>query len=248
MSFNIENPFSYFDKSYYINLDHRADRKEEILSELYKYKIYPDRFSAISLTKEESDLITKNGGATWDHNHFIGHMTKEQLDNKTRAQRSCTMSHIGVIKLAKKLDLKNVLIFEDDAIFYSDIDVKNIVHNALQELDSIEWDIFSLGCNPVGTMTRHGNYLAKLTQYYVSHAVVVNHTAYDKIINFHWNRHIVIDQFFLAETFAGNLKSYTTTEPLAYQRKSFSDIEFGYFWGDGTTKDLLRDGYKKWMV
>lgn len=247
MNLDRHNPFSYFEKAYYINLDHRTDRREEILSELYKYQIYPDRFSAVSLTKEQSEFMTKDGSAVWDHN-VIKHLTKEELDNKTRAQRSCTMSHIQIIKQAKNIGLKNVLIFEDDAIFYDDIDIKELLYNALRELDGLEWDIFSLGCNPVGKMTKVGDHLAKLTQYYVSHAIAVNHTAYDKIINFPWKQYIVIDQFLMGETFGGNLKSYTTREPLAYQRKSYSDIESGYFWGDGTTRKHLRDGYTKFLI
>lgn len=247
MNLDRQYPFACFDKSYYINLDHRTDRRYEILSEFYKYQIYSDRFPAISLTMEESALITANGGAVWDHN-VVNHLTREQLDNKMRAQRSCTMSHIGTIKEAKKNGAKNVLVFEDDAIFYDDVDVRGILFDALNELGDVDWDIFSLGCNPVGVMTKVGKHLTKLTQYYVAHAYVVNHTAYDKIINFPWNQYIVIDQFYMGETFHGNLKSYSTRQPLMYQRKSYSDIESGYFWGDGTTKNLLRHGYEKFII
>lgn len=247
MNLDANNPFLYFDKSYYINLDHRIDRKNEILSELSKYEIPAERISAVSITKEASAEMTKNNCAIWDYN-FFNHLTKEQVDEKMRAQRSCTKSHIKIVELAKHNGFKNVLIFEDDATFYDDIDVKDILFKSLQELATVDWDIFSLGCNPVGAMYKVGNHLTKLTQYYVTHAVAINHTAYDKIINFPWERYIVIDQFCMGETHAGNLKSYSLRQPLLYQRKSYSDIESGYFWGDGTTKQLLRNSYNQYMT
>lgn len=246
MNLNKDVPFNYFEKSYYINLDHRIDRNTEVAEEFVKYNIVSERFSAVQISREESEAMTKNGAAVWDSN-VITYITPEELTDKTRRQRSCTFSHIKIIELAKKQNLKNVLIFEDDVKFYEDINVKEILYNALIELDSLEWDLFMLGCNPRGPIQKVTNHLAKLTAFYTTHALAVNHTMYEKIINFPWSTHIVIDQHLFAMARHGEIKAYTTHQPLAYQGKSFSDIENKYFWGDGTTKNLLRDGYTQFL-
>lgn len=75
------------DKIFYINLDKRTDRREEIEKELQKYNLYDnaERFPAIH-TPEQGIL-------------------------------GCTMSHLATIKLAKERNYKQVLIVEDDFYF-----------------------------------------------------------------------------------------------------------------------------------
>jgi GR25 family glycosyltransferase involved in LPS biosynthesis len=247
MSINRDNPFSFFEKTYYINLDRRPDRKEEALSEFAKFNIAAERFSGIELTAEESKKITDEGGATWDAN-VMKHLTKERLDDKTRAQRSCSMSHVKLIEKAKKEGLKSVLVFEDDVVFYEDIDVKTMLANALEELEGRPWDLFLLGCNPRQTCIKEENHLLKLGGFFTTHAVAVNHTCFDAIIDFPWKSSIVIDQHMYCLAAERRVNAYSTRQPLAYQGKSYSDIENGFFWGDGTTKNLLRDAYKEWTA
>jgi len=74
-------------KIFYINLDKRNDRKDEIEKELTNYNLFnnSERFSAIQIP---------------DHG-ILG----------------CTMSHLEVIKIAKERKYKQVLILEDDFYF-----------------------------------------------------------------------------------------------------------------------------------
>jgi GR25 family glycosyltransferase involved in LPS biosynthesis len=77
----------YIDKVYYINLDHRIDRKEHILNELKNIGFSDDkiiRFSAIS--------------------HQLGCI-------------GCGLSHINVLKDALNNGYKNIIVFEDDFKF-----------------------------------------------------------------------------------------------------------------------------------
>ena len=70
---------------YYINLEHRIDRKISTINELKKIGIKePNRFNAI---KNDNGLI------------------------------GCCMSHLEVLKLAKKKDWDYVTVFEDDVEF-----------------------------------------------------------------------------------------------------------------------------------
>jgi glycosyl transferase family 25 len=80
MSTNLERIF-------YINLDKRNDRKDEIENELINYNLFDksERFSAI-YTPDQGIL-------------------------------GCTMSHLAVIKLAKERKYKQILILEDDFYF-----------------------------------------------------------------------------------------------------------------------------------
>lgn len=80
MSHNIDHIF-------YINLDYREDRKEEIEEEIEKYGLNEktERFSGIRVVEQG----------------ILG----------------CTKSHLAVLKLAKERGYKNVLVLEDDFEF-----------------------------------------------------------------------------------------------------------------------------------
>lgn len=75
------------DHIFYINLDYREDRREEIESEIEKYELTEktERFSGIRVMEQG----------------ILG----------------CTKSHLAVLKLAKERRYKNVLILEDDFEF-----------------------------------------------------------------------------------------------------------------------------------
>jgi glycosyl transferase family 25 len=75
------------EKIFYINLDKRTDRREEIENELKQFNLYDktERFPAI-------------------HNPNQGIL-------------GCTMSHLAVFKLAKERNYEQVLILEDDFYF-----------------------------------------------------------------------------------------------------------------------------------
>jgi glycosyl transferase family 25 len=76
-----------FDKIFYINLDKRVDRFNEIENELKNYDLHnnSERFQAIDIPEQG----------------ILG----------------CTMSHLAVIKLAKERNYKQILILEDDFYF-----------------------------------------------------------------------------------------------------------------------------------
>jgi len=53
------NPFDFFDKIYYINLDSRIDRREKMEEQLNKLGITAERFPAITLTEEQNNHLIK---------------------------------------------------------------------------------------------------------------------------------------------------------------------------------------------
>jgi hypothetical protein len=80
-----------FDKVFYINLEHRQDRNQQILSELQKLEVDPKKIVRIDAYR---DILN-------------GH-------------RGCALSHIKALKLALEMDLEEVVILEDDAFFLTD--------------------------------------------------------------------------------------------------------------------------------
>jgi len=79
---------TYIDKIYYINLEHRKDRKQQIENEIKTF-IDPEL------------LITKRFDAIANKNGHIG----------------CSKSHLGIIEECIQNNYNNVLIFEDDFEF-----------------------------------------------------------------------------------------------------------------------------------
>lgn len=82
------NGINSFDKYFYINLEHRTDRKKQITNELNKMNIPHDKIIRIDAVR----------------NKYNGHI-------------GCCKSHIKTINMAKKMKLNNVVVFEDDFIF-----------------------------------------------------------------------------------------------------------------------------------
>lgn len=80
-------PFDNFDQIYYINLDKRVDRNEQILDEMNKMDF-------------DMSKVTRISGI----NHEIGSL-------------GCSMSHLNILLDCQKKNYKNCLIFEDDFVF-----------------------------------------------------------------------------------------------------------------------------------
>jgi len=214
----MSNPFDFFDKIYYLNPDINFNRKIELEKEFSKYNIIAERLSGHVLSLEESETITKNGGIQCDR-------LPERLPYLA-ATRSVTLSHLNAIMLAKYQKFKNVLIFEDDVIFSDN--VLEDLSNCLEDLKKREWDMFFLGCNPVEDFYQVTNNISKPNGLYMAHAYVVNHTFYDKLLNFNFSHHWVFDQytFSLARNQQNNI--FISNKNLVSQRPGFSGAEGHY--------------------
>ena len=78
---------NHIDKIYYINLDTRKDRREEIEKEFEKMEIPLEKIERFQAIKEKYGMI------------------------------GCSKSHLSVLKLALKNNYENTIIFEDDFQF-----------------------------------------------------------------------------------------------------------------------------------
>lgn len=146
-----------FDKILYINLDHRKDRNSQILNEFSKYKINKNKIIRI-------DAI---------YNKLNGHI-------------GCAKSHIKALTLAKKMNLKNVIIFEDDFVFTKDLNTINLILNKFYKDFGKNWDIVQLTTvNNIHTdlININKDYIKKVNHAPTSSAYIIQNHFYNDLIN-----------------------------------------------------------------
>lgn len=210
----MKNPFDFFDKIFYINLDHRTDRKMFMEEQFIKFNIKAERFSAINLTKEQNDDMLKRGCNFYD----------EPRPEYAPRIKSCTISHLTVLFRSKMMDYDNVLILEDDALFEDDI--INDLTNCVNDLKNLQWDMFYLGCNPLEFFKETEN-LGRVIRTTTNHAYAINRRMYDYILT---NANF-FKTYPCNDGYYGNLgrnkdfKIYMSLKNLITQRQNFSDIE-----------------------
>tara|TARA_Y100000389_G_C17356716_1_gene461505 strand:+ start:191 stop:970 length:780 start_codon:yes stop_codon:yes gene_type:complete len=104
-----------FDKVFYINLEHRLDRKQKIENEFKRIGIHKNKVIRINAIR----------------NKYNGHI-------------GAAKSHVKCIKTAKEMGLKNVIIFEDDFTFSLSIEKINENINKFIKKMGNNWDVLHL--------------------------------------------------------------------------------------------------------
>jgi len=198
------NVLSNIDKIFYINLDKRTDRRQDIEYELQRFGLMDhgtvERFPAIS---------TPGRG-------IVG----------------CTYSHLAVYKLAKERGYKNVLIFEDDFVFLStkkdfyenmcklfhvDFDVCMLAYHNTRDAVPTEYD-----------------FLMRTVEAQTGSGYIVNSSIYDRLIQlFEWaaplldetDRHWIYanDQVWKCLQCEDDVKWYCFKERIGKQQDGYSD-------------------------
>lgn len=101
------------DRIFIINLKHRTDRRERMLSEMKKQQITNyEFFDAIRPTSEE----VNEWNPKFCH-HVMRYIDPNKFDNYRIGCLGCLKSHLGVIKLALSRGYSRILILEDDTEF-----------------------------------------------------------------------------------------------------------------------------------
>ena len=113
----------FFDKIYLINLERSKNRLNNIHIHLSKRNIIYKKIKAVDYKK-------------------IGQKFKIYHKRFTIKEHACLLSHLNIIKEAKELGYKKILILEDDIIFHKQID-KYI--NILEDIPK-NWNLIYLGC------------------------------------------------------------------------------------------------------
>jgi GR25 family glycosyltransferase involved in LPS biosynthesis len=178
----------FVDGGFYINLDHRKDKNEFMISQLKNLGLFDfvKRFSAI---------------AAFDSIDFRVNDSEKMF----LLGRATSLSHKSIIQIAKEKNYKNVLIMEDDALFhitnnYSGLDT---IEKALDELKIIDdWEIFFLGANLHDKeLNLVSNHLIKCDCCVSTHAYIVNEKCYDKILSNQFDKPFDVMDIFLNNNF-----------------------------------------------
>ena len=183
-----------------------------------------------------------------------------KIDKKTQAAigvtepgrngwaRSCSAGHGKIIYEAKRLGLKNIIIFEDDALFYDN--VQDVIGPIVNDLRNEPWDIFYLSCQIATDAEKAAAKRMTKNLYRLHHgcwgayAYAINHTMYDVYLmedsTHGWSHlkqpylpskseHIKVlhdapDLFFKHQCTYNIL---TGNYPIAYTYDDISDVNFG---------------------
>ena len=216
---DFEKLWDIFDGAVYINLKHRTDRKERVLKQFESININPKRFEGCYFSEQEL----------------------KEFGLKPRYKINVTNFNLSMLKVAseaRRLKLKNILIFEDDCFFDKEKLLETIPH--LQELKNINWDLFYLG----GAISKSNNSVTKVSKnlfsvkkgLYETHAYAINNSFYD-----HMLKNIIIraQGFAIDNWFSCTDKEVITIKtPVAFQEKGFSDIQNKYMNNDKKTRDI----------
>ena len=141
----------------YINLDTRVDRNKLISDELSKFSLNFTRFSA-----ERSQ------------NPF-----NESINGKVVGAWGCLKSHIGVIKIAKKLGKKYTLVVEDDFSFVVD---KYHFYNKLDKLFTVKFDVCLLAYNTNNLKKTKYSFLYKVVDAQTTSGYIISSHYYNKFL------------------------------------------------------------------
>lgn len=197
---------NYFEKIYCINLERRSDRWEECLNEFSKHNLIVDRYNAI----DGNDI--------------------ESVSGLSNSQIATVHSHLEVLKKAKKDNLSNVLVLEDDIEFHEDFD--SIFDKWNLEIPE-DWDIIFFGGNHAannpwspGELKKISEHVYKVTHCLALHCYAVKNTVYDKLIS-------VLSEFNNPADNAiakiqKEVNCYVIRPHIAWQRPSHSDL-LGFF-------------------
>lgn len=149
------NVFNNFDKILYINLEHRTDRKDQILKELKKMNIPTNKIDRI-------DAV---------HEKYNGHI-------------GCAKSHIKSLEYAKSQKYESVIILEDDFVFTQDKELVNKRISDFLKNFKGKWDVIQLTTvfKKIDDI-KNVEDIKKVKSATTSSAYIIKAHFYDKLIN-----------------------------------------------------------------
>jgi len=125
----------------------------------------------------------------------------------------CTNSHLKIISEAKRLGLKSILIFEDDAWFVPHWN--NVMSKVEEELKNLDWKILYLGTYPCGKGIKVTEHLSKIEGCWSTTAYAIHESFYDYVLNSNM-RVGPVDAFYFHDSHYNNY--YIVNECLNHQR------------------------------
>lgn len=180
-----------------INLDKRPERWERMKERLAQQGIRSvERFPAI-------DGLRMNIPDIWPYSP--GHY-------------GCLQSHLEVLRLARKNEAPNILIFEDDCVFDTEFNQK--FSQYINQLPS-HWDMLLLGGKHFEAPIKVSDNIAKAKMTYLTHAYALPCSTYDALIELCEQGRGAIDDHTAA--LQKNFNCYCFVPDLVWQERIDSD-------------------------
>jgi len=191
------------DKIIYINLDTRTDRNERILNEFKRLGFPEEKIQRFSATSYQGCPNT-----------------------------GCLLSHASVLEMAYDMDLKNVLILEDDFVFIEDADKVNDDLKTFFDL-KLDWDVVML-TTCAAVVSEHTNSLISRVSssgngagYLVNRSMMLELSTLFKsnVENlFNTKQHWIYQNDILWKTLMPSSKWFMFNHYLGYQQEGYSDL------------------------
>jgi glycosyl transferase family 25 len=209
----------FFEKVFVINLERRPDRLE-----IFEYNASQIGF--------EYEVFKAFDGRTIDENFSYNGIPidikpnvcyRGGLDNYSKSQLGCVLSHLEILKMARDKKYESILILEDDVAFVNDF--INKFYNFYSNFNK-DWDMIYFSGSLVELEDEEcGEFYKRLKSCHTTHSYSVNKNIYDFLIK-SIEENIYISPIDVTYTKVQSLiKSYITIPFLAYQSAGFSDIQ-----------------------
>jgi len=155
----------YFERIYIINLAERVDRRDEMEEQLNKINL--------SLAHPKIHLFSATKPDSAGEFESIG-------------TRGCFMSHLGILKHVKSLQLNRILILEDDVNFTSDFSSR--INQVINELSLHSWQLFYGGYLHLSGLDNKSNSsvvkISPSVAFHGAHFVAFQGNAIDQLVDF----------------------------------------------------------------
>lgn len=207
----------FINKIFIINLDQRVDRMENMKNLMTELNITNwERFSAI-----------KPSYSKIDKRLYSGYQKFMKLNKKyVKGSIGCKLSHLEILKIARKRNYNKILILEDDVNFTGNL---KYIEIGLREIENLNWDMLYLGINKEKSAEINELvFINKVISGLCTHAYIVNSKSYNKIIKLLENSDKQIDKTY-NEGFKYELNAFIISNQFV-QNNSYSDItrNFGF--------------------
>jgi glycosyl transferase family 25 len=214
LSNNSNSLLDFVDKIFYINLEHRKDRKNQIESEIKKIDPLFQKMERFNACTYKNDKIRKN---------VIGAI-------------GCSMSHLNIVKIAKERKYKRILVFEDDFMFKVNInDLNNYMENFIKNIKYFSFLLFGTNKLKSSISIKPNIYKVHFSQ--TTSGYIIDESIYDKYISHIENTTQKLIETQKKELYAvdmawhkfqkeTNVYTFNTNNfKVGIQRPSYSDIE-----------------------
>jgi glycosyl transferase family 25 len=185
-------------KAYCINLRRRADR----------WAFMSEQFTRLDLEVERFEAIDGES------------LPPEVVAAKRPGGIACTMSHLAIIKEARRRGYLAIMLFEDDAVLCTDFNQR--LDLFLSEAPA-DWDMLFLGVNSIANEIPITQHVHKLFNGWTTHAYILRNKMFDPVIRrMGWPPRDEPDEYYNAMMPEHNC--YVFLPCLSYQRDGWSDI------------------------